>query len=83
MRLSLALHELGPERALCRVLVVRAAAQAHPVDGSPPASRHFFDVIELQPGPRGAAVAARADERALAAIALPDGSLHMVRDVPG
>src|SRR6266545_3495279 len=63
-RLALLPHELGPERALRSVLVVRPAAQPDPRHAGPAPARHRLDVIKLEPRARRAAAPVLAHERA-------------------
>src|SRR5437762_3361549 len=74
-------HEPRPEHALSLVLIVRAAAEPHPLYGCPSPSRHRIDMIELEESPRLTAVARRTDEGALALVPLPDGTPDLRRDV--
>jgi hypothetical protein len=55
-------HELGAEYPLGLVPIVRAAAQADPLDRRLSATSHGFDMIELQESPPAAAVPALAHE---------------------
>src|SRR5262245_56028224 len=78
---ALGLHEPRAERPLGRVLVVPPAAEADVLDRRFAAAREFPDVIELDPRSRLTAMPGLAHERALAAVALPHGALHVGRDV--
>ncbi len=79
---SLAAHELFAEQSFGLVLVVRTAEQPDILDGGGASLRDGHPVIELDPLPAGAAMSVGADERAAAAIALPDLSFHVGRDLP-
>ena len=70
-----------PSTHLGDVLVVRAAEQPEVLDGRPPAMRDGHDVVHFELAAFFAAVAIRADERALAAVALPDRVADGVRNV--
>ena len=60
--LPLVAHELGPERALGLVLVMRPAAQAHAIHRGLAAARELERMIELEPLPRRAPMARLAHE---------------------
>jgi hypothetical protein len=74
---SLAAHELGAVRVLGGKLIVRAAAKTDSSHSCRPATREGLNVIKLEAGASFAAFALLAHERALPAIALPDGSLDL------
>src|SRR6185369_8220320 len=75
-------HEAGAERALGGELVVAAAAEAEVVYGCFTPAGELGDVVVLQAAPTLAASAGLAHICALAAVSLPDGALHVRRDVP-
>src|SRR5262249_3793952 len=75
--------ELGSERALGRMLVVRSAAQPQVLGGGFTAPRDRLHVIELEHAARRAAPPVVAHERALAPIASPHLTLHRGWDVAG
>src|SRR5205085_6226377 len=78
----LARHELRSERALCFVLVVRAASETDVRNGRSTSPRNGHDMVELDVIARLTPAPRVADERAAAAIALPNGVPHTLRDVP-
>jgi len=75
-------HELGAERALGFVLVVRPAQQPDPPDAGLPASGVGLDVVELQILALLTAMTGVTHERALAAIPLPHRPPDLRGDVP-
>src|SRR5262249_31873916 len=72
--------ELGAKPPLRLVLIGAAASQSDALDGSFPAPGHGPDVVVLEQSAGRATPALFAHERALAAIALPDGRSHLGRD---
>src|SRR5512143_1859433 len=84
--LALLAHEARAIRAIGRVLVVRAAAQPCVRRARESSAGHGLYVIELEPRARFTAMVLVADERALAAVSLPDdatdlgGNVTAVRD---
>ena len=80
-RLAFAAHELGAERALGLVLVVRPASKPDPRDRGLATAREFSNVIELEPRSGFATTPGIAHERALTVVPLPDGAPHVRGDV--
>src|SRR2546428_9699038 len=74
---SLLVHEVGPERALGRELIVCSTSESQIFCRRIPSARHLLNMVVLDELTRFAALAGLADERALAAIAQPDGALHV------
>ncbi len=70
-----------PEHPLGLVLVVAAAAERKVLDRGRPVQRMGMDVVELEVRPLGTPSSRRSHVRALTSIALPDGTLHVRRDV--
>jgi hypothetical protein len=78
--LPLLFDELSPKALFRRQLIMGSAPQAHIFDARLTTARDFEDVIELQPLPRSAPVSRFAHKRAVAAVALPNGSPYVRRD---
>jgi hypothetical protein len=74
-------HELRAKDAIGRVLVVRAAYEAHVLCRRFAAARDRLDVIEFEPGPLLTAPAALAHECTPFSVAFPHRALHRRRDV--
>src|SRR5439155_13869069 len=69
------------ERALGLELVMGVAPKSDAGHRRLAAAREFLDMIELEPRAGRAPVPGLAHERALGAVALPDGALDLRRDV--
>src|SRR5436309_5623123 len=79
--LSLVVHELGSECALCSIVIMGSAQESDPFHRRLAPECHRIDVIELQQGARRATLTGRAGERALTTVALPHRAPHVSRDI--
>ena len=79
--LALALHEVGAEGAIGRILVMGGAEETGILDGRLSAARDGVDVVVLEEAPRLAAVSGLPHEGASATVPLPDRALHAGGDV--
>src|SRR5437867_6570266 len=80
-RFALLVHEARPEQALRLILIVHPTPQPNARHRRLAAAGEGLDVIVLHPSARLAAVPGLTHERALAAIAFPDGASYVRRDV--
>src|SRR5438093_13210248 len=80
---SFATHELGPERALGRVLIVRPTHEMQILCCRLAPARDRLPVVVFEPRALRAASSALAYERAPAAVALPHRAPPRRRDVAG
>jgi hypothetical protein len=74
-------HEVGAERALGRVLIMRAAAEPYARHRRLSSTSERLNMIKLEPGPRLAAPAVLAHKRALATVTLPHGATDRCGDM--